>query len=245
MTRAVQEQEEGTRKERGPRSSKQRRPSGRRPRSTRCRASSDPSRGGKSPEMTGQGAAAAPHRHGERLPSSRRADRGLVPARALPAPRLTGAGVCPRPAASAPPRRRQGGAASEERRAGGGTGRCDGDARLRPPGATRGRGRRLVESRRGAGPRGGMRTVELRSGSSQGLGSGMGCVLGARSWDCGAEERRLLPRACGSRGSPASRTYLSSRPRTVSGASGLGPLIAATQRIPQTIGALAGFSLLS
>lgn len=187
--------------------------------------------------MTGQGAAAAPHRHGERLPSSRRADRGLVPARALPAPRLTGAGVCPRPAASAPPRRRQGGAASDERCAGGGTGRCDGDARLRPPGATRGRGRRLVESRRGAGPRGGMRTVELRSGSSQGLGSGMGFVLGARSWDCGAEERRLLPRACGSRGSPASRTYLSSRPRTVSGASGLGSRIAATQRIPQTIGA--------
>lgn len=45
VTRAVQEQEEGTRKERGPRSSEQRRPSGRRPRRTRCRASSDPSRG--------------------------------------------------------------------------------------------------------------------------------------------------------------------------------------------------------
>lgn len=137
--------------------------------------------------MTGQGAAAAPHRHGERLPSSGRADRGLVPARALPAPRLTGAGVCPRPAASAPPRRRQGGAASDERRAGGGTGRCDGDARLRPPGAARGRGRRLVESRRGAGPRRGMRrAAALRSGSSRGLGSGLGVrsrcpLLGLRS----------------------------------------------------------------
>lgn len=78
----------------------------------------------------------------------------------------------------------------------------------------------------------------------------LGCVLGARSWGCRAEEKGLLPSACGSQGSLTTRTYLSSRPRTVSGASGLGPRIAVTQRVPQTIGApaaclalpLAGFS---
>lgn len=203
--------------------------------------------------MTRQGAAAAPHRHGERLPSSGRADHGLVPARAPPAPQLTGAGVCPRTAASVPRRRRQGGAASDERRAGGGTGRCDGNAWLRPPGAARERGRRLAESRRRAGPRGWgeMRTAAvLRSGSSRGLhsDSGVRCALASRSRVCGAEDRGFYHRPAGS---PATGTYLSSRARTASAASGLGPRIVATQRIPQTIGAstarlalpLAGFSL--
>lgn len=154
--------------------------------------------------------------------------------------------------ASAPPRRRQGGAASDEHRAGGVTGRCDGDARLRPPGAARGRDRRLVESQRGADPRREMRTaVELRSGSSRGLHSGP--AVRARYPHLRLGSRREGVSISGLRvsGSPATRTYLSSRPRTVSGAFGFRPRIAVTQRILQTIGApaartallRAGFSL--
>lgn len=153
--------------------------------------------------MTRQGAAAAPHRHGERLPSSGRADHGLVPARAPPAPQLTGAGVCPRTPASVPRRRRQGGAASDERRAGGGTGRCDGDAWLRPPGAARERGRRLAESRREAGPRGGDahgRGAAVRVLTRPTLGFWGALRAGFPLQGLRSRRQRLLPPACGKSG---------------------------------------------
>lgn len=105
--------------------------------------------------------------------------------------------------------------------------------------------------RRAHGGGGEMRTAAvLLSGSSRGLhsDSGVRCALASRSRVCGAEDRGFYHRPAGS---PATGTYLSSRARTASAASGLGPRITATQRIPQTIGAstarlalpLAGFSL--
>lgn len=97
-----------------------------------------------------------------------------------------------------------------------------------------------------------MRTaVELRSGSSRGLHSGH--VVRARypHMRLGSRREGVSTSSLQVSGSPATRTYLSSRPRTVSGAFGFRPRIEVTQRILQTIGAPAartallpaGFSL--
>lgn len=185
--------------------------------------------------MTGQGAAAAPHRHGERLPSSRRAVRRLVLARASPARRLTGAGGWSRTAASALLRQRRGGAPGAGP---GATLATRGSAyQVRRVGEaadwwSRGEGRAHAGSRR-------RKVAALRSGSLRGLCSGTRVRTPCSfPGGCRTEKGLLLP-VCGSQGSPAARAYLSSRRRAVSGASDLGPCITVTLRIPQTTDALA------
>lgn len=149
--------------------------------------------------MTGQGAAAAPHRHGERQRPSRRAPRlhrgsparASVPAQRLPL--LPAGGRAAQRLMSAARGAGPGAATAGGRRAAPPT-RCG--ARARPP---------IGGAAAGGGPTaGGARGCGAASGPSRGLRAGRG--VGARyprpGWGGRAGETGLRPPACESPESP-------------------------------------------